>query len=178
MSDKDPRVRSEQAPPMRVLIAEDMPITGAMARAMLEADGYLVDIVTDGAAAVDAAAAGSYDIIFMDVHMPLLGGVSATGLIRSLPGAAGKTPIVAITAKNSRTDRTNLLAAGMCDHLCKPLRKAEVLEAARTWSRPSRLSSSEEASSSYRDHDGRPPVLDRDRFGRDQGARITLDHDP
>ncbi len=168
---------SEQTPPRRVLIAEDMAITGAMARAMLEADGYLVDIVTDGAAAVDAAAAGCYDIIFMDVHMPLLGGVSATRRIRSLPGAAGKTPIVAMTAKNSRTDRINLLAAGMCDHLCKPLRKAEVLEAARAWSRPSQLSCSEEASFSCRDHDRRPPVLEYALIGRDEDARITLGHD-
>ena len=122
---------------LQILLAEDMAITGAVVRAVLETAGHRVDVATDGAEAVKAASAGSYNLIFMDVQMPVLGGVSATRMIRALPGPVGHVPIVALTAENSRFDRAGLSEAGMDGHVHKPLRKAELLEAVERWGRAS-----------------------------------------
>jgi PAS domain S-box-containing protein len=111
----------------RLLLAEDNPINQKVAVAMLSGAGYTVDTVSDGAAAVAAAATGRYDVILMDCQMPELSGYEATAAIRAHEGAARHTPIVALTAGARREDRERCLAEGMDSYLAKPLNKDVLL---------------------------------------------------
>ena len=101
---------------------------------MLKNLGCVVDVVSDGEAACDAAAHGDYDLIFMDCHMPVMDGFEATARIRSDAGAdAPRTPIVALTADALAVDRERCLASGMDDHMTKPVNESQLAAAVQRW---------------------------------------------
>ena len=104
----------------RVLLAEDNAINVLLATTLLEAGGYSVEVVVNGLQAVETAARARFDLILMDVHMPVMDGLEATRRIRALGGAAGSVPIVAMTANAMTSDRDACLAAGMNDFVSKP----------------------------------------------------------
>jgi PAS domain S-box-containing protein len=105
---------------VRVLLAEDNAINVLLATTLLETAGYTVESAVNGADAVAAAGRGRFDLILMDVHMPVMDGLEATRTIRALPGVAGTVPIVAMTANAMASDREACLAAGMNDFVSKP----------------------------------------------------------
>jgi CheY-like chemotaxis protein len=106
----------------RVLLAEDNPVNQEVASAMLEVVGLTVDVVGDGAKAVAAVLARDYDLVLMDMQMPLMDGLTATRAIRA-SGVRGvdRLPIIAMTANAFSEDRQSCLAAGMDDHVAKPV---------------------------------------------------------
>ena len=106
-----------------VLVAEDNAVNQLVLQAMLQNLGCSVDLVADGAAAIEAAAARRYDLVFMDCHMPGTDGYAATRGIRAYEHAAGASPvpIVALTAAALAEDRDKCFAAGMNDFLSKPV---------------------------------------------------------
>ena len=105
----------------RVLLAEDNAINTLLARTLLEADGYDVDCVVNGAEAVEAAREWGFDLILMDMQMPVMDGLQATRLIRQMEGGAGRTPIVAMTANAMPAAIKACRDAGMDEHLSKPI---------------------------------------------------------
>ncbi len=134
--------RIEPVPPgiarghKRVLVAEDNAVNQRVACALLQREGYDVDIASDGSEAVSMFAEGEYDAVFMDCQMPVMDGFTATSQIRAVDRITGKhTPVIAMTAHASNADRDRCLEAGMDDFLSKPvgvqqLRRAlSVLEA-------------------------------------------------
>ncbi len=110
----------------RVLVAEDNTVNQKVVRIMLEQLGYDVDVAQDGREAVDRVLAERYDAVLMDCQMPGLDGFGATREIRSAGGAAGATPVVALTASALAEDRERCRAAGMDDFLSKPLRAEQL----------------------------------------------------
>src|SRR5262249_56636604 len=106
--------------PLRILLAEDHPVNRQVALGLLARHGHSVDVVADGAAAVEAARGSGYDVILMDVHMPVLDGIEASRIIRSFPGAAGRMPIVGLSASVLKEDTDLCFAAGMDECLAKP----------------------------------------------------------
>ena len=113
----------------RVLLAEDNATNQYLIGAFLHAGGHSMVTVADGGAAVAAVAAGGFDVVLMDVQMPVLDGLAATRAIRALPGPAGRVPIVALTANAMSGDREECLAAGMDDYLAKPVEAAALAAA-------------------------------------------------
>lgn len=105
----------------RVLLVEDNEINVMVARTLLEAAGFAVDIAGDGIVAVEAAKTHEYDLILMDMQMPRMGGVEAARAIKALPQPYSTTPIVAMTANAMRQDREACSAAGMVDFIAKPI---------------------------------------------------------
>jgi signal transduction histidine kinase/DNA-binding response OmpR family regulator len=103
-----------------VLLAEDNAINTLLATTLLTSAGYGVQAVVDGAQAVEAARRTRFDLILMDVHMPIMDGLEASRRIRAMDGAAGSVPIVAMSASAMSTDRDACLEAGMNDFVSKP----------------------------------------------------------
>ncbi len=105
----------------RILLAEDNEINTLLACTLLEEAGYSVEAVINGAFAVAAVKERAFDLILMDVQMPVMDGLAATRAIRALDGAAARTPIVAMTANAMRSDQDACLEAGMDDFVSKPI---------------------------------------------------------
>ena len=115
---------------VRILLVEDLPSNQELACAILRRAGHLVDIANDGLEAVAAAELNAYDVILMDIQMPRMDGVSATRRIRDLPGPAGQTPIVAMTANAFPENVRAFRQAGMDGYVAKPFQQEELLFAA------------------------------------------------
>lgn len=116
-----------QAP--RVLVAEDTESNRYVIERVLRSIGCDTVIVTNGVEAVEAARSRSFDVILMDVMMPIMDGEQATRAIRALDGPSSRTPIIGVTAHSLQAERERLLSAGMTACLSKPVRR-DVLETA------------------------------------------------
>jgi CheY-like chemotaxis protein len=104
----------------QILLAEDEPINREIAMTLLEDVGLIVDIAPDGNEAVRLARQKHYDLILMDMQMPVMGGVDATRMIRAR--ARGRhIPILALTANAYSEDKARCLEAGMDDFIAKPV---------------------------------------------------------
>jgi CheY-like chemotaxis protein len=111
----------EQQTGPRVLLVEDNLVNRRVALRMLEKENCLVHAVENGELAVQALENSIYDVIFMDVQMPVMDGLQATKVIRAREGSLRRTPIVALTAGALEGDRDRCLAAGMDDYMAKPI---------------------------------------------------------
>jgi CheY-like chemotaxis protein/HPt (histidine-containing phosphotransfer) domain-containing protein len=112
-----------------VLVAEDNTVNQKLARALLERAGHHVVVAENGQVAVDLVRESDFDVILMDVQMPVLGGFEATRAIREWEQkVGGHIPIIAVTARAMAGDREDCLAAGMDGYVAKPLRAAAVFE--------------------------------------------------
>jgi CheY-like chemotaxis protein len=120
---------------LTILLAEDNPVNQQVAATMLRRRGHHVDVVDDGQKAVDAVASRRYDVVLMDIQMPVLDGLAATRAIRRLPGGA-TLPIVALTAHALDEERDRYLQAGMSAHVTKPFKPHELFAAVEGWKIP------------------------------------------
>jgi signal transduction histidine kinase len=129
-TEEEPAAEEDAFAGRRILLAEDVEINREIVTAILEPLGLTIDEAEDGKAAYDKFSANpdSYDLIFMDIHMPGMDGYESTRLIRSLNHPRAKTvPIVAMTANVFKEDIERCLAAGMNSHVGKPIDFDEVL---------------------------------------------------
>jgi CheY-like chemotaxis protein len=134
---------------MRILLVEDNPVNQKLAKLMLTKAGYEVEVAGDGKVAVEkyTQTPDKYNLIFMDIQMPVMDGLQATMEIRKweglreVPGekATGsseselKIPIVAMTANAMEEDRKKCLEAGLDDYITKPIKKALLIETLDKW---------------------------------------------
>jgi len=117
-----------------ILLADDNPVNCKIATIMLEKAGHRIDIVADGADAVEAIARKPYDLILMDVQMPGMDGLEATRRIRRQQIESGvQTPIVAVTANAMKDDDQRCFEAGMDDYVTKPIDRARLLSKVNQW---------------------------------------------
>ncbi|WP_439476102.1 ATP-binding protein [Brevundimonas sp.] len=112
---------------LRILMADDAAANRELVVAILGGMGVALETVEDGAQAVEAARDGGYDLILMDVHMPVMDGLDATRAIRTLAGEAGRVPIIALTANVQPEQVLRCREAGMDDHVGKPIQVADLL---------------------------------------------------
>jgi CheY-like chemotaxis protein/HPt (histidine-containing phosphotransfer) domain-containing protein len=109
-----------------VLLVEDHVINQKLAVALLERWGHRVTLVVNGEQALAAVASAKFDVVLMDMLMPVMDGLEATRRIRASETDDQHVPIVAMTANAMESDRQLCLAAGMDDYLSKPIRAAEL----------------------------------------------------
>ena len=118
----------------RLLLAEDDAINREVELVLLEDIGWRIDIAEDGQQALDLAAVNDYQLILMDMQMPVMNGLEATRAIRKLPSRQ-EVPIVAMTANAFQEDREACLEAGMNDFLSKPVAPEKLFEVLLKWLR-------------------------------------------
>ena len=120
----------------QILLVDDYAVNLEVARRHLEAGGHAVALARNGREAIDAFRSGGYEIIFMDIQMPVMDGIEATRSIRALEngrGTAARIPIVALTAHAVREYIDACLQAGMDDYLIKPVFRQDLLDKVSRW---------------------------------------------
>ncbi len=119
----------------RVLLAEDNPVNQLVASLLLKRRGVEVTIANDGSEAVNWVRRQPFDLVLMDLHMPVMDGLEATRQICALP-AGENLPIIAMTAAVMPEDRERCSAAGMVDFVAKPIDPDELMQALARWLKP------------------------------------------
>ena len=116
---------------LRVLLAEDAEDNAMLVRAYLKDSGHALEVVEDGAAALERVQAEAFDLVLMDMQMPVMDGYTATRRIRDWERETGRDalPVIALTAYTLEGDEAKSLAAGCNSHLSKPIKKGRLLEA-------------------------------------------------
>jgi signal transduction histidine kinase/ActR/RegA family two-component response regulator len=132
MTDPAPTVTTVQRDPsamrqLRVLLVEDHPINQMMMATILKRAGHSVTIAVNGELAVEQFSASVWDLILMDVQMPVMGGLEATKLIRAKETAGQRTPIIGVTANAREEDKNQCIEAGMDAHVPKPVVVGDLL---------------------------------------------------
>lgn len=124
----DPKPQADTAParPMRILVAEDTPASQLVIKTMLERRGHAVVVVDNGKAAVHAASTQGFDLLLLDIQMPVMTGYEAAEAIRAMPLPMGAVPIVAVSAQAFATDRARAIQAGFNETLPKPIRPGDL----------------------------------------------------
>jgi CheY-like chemotaxis protein len=130
-----PTAARASAPQRRlvILLAEDNQINSVLATTLIKRAGHLVDVAINGEEAVAAVEAKRYDLVFMDMHMPVMDGVEASLRIRSLPAPHNAVPIVALTANAMSSDRQKCMNAGMNDFVAKPFDPKDLEAVLEKW---------------------------------------------
>ncbi|ADG09571.1 histidine kinase [Caulobacter segnis] len=119
----------------RVLVVDDHPINLEIAATLMSMAGYEVDQAESGGQAVDRARSTAYDLILMDMHMPEMDGLQATRAIRALPAPFGTAPIIAMSADALPAQVERCYAAGMVDHIPKPVQRETLYAKVERWRR-------------------------------------------
>jgi signal transduction histidine kinase/CheY-like chemotaxis protein len=136
-----PEPRYEQKRPGEagcVLIADDNAVNALLARSALTAAGYRVDTAGTGAEALERMGETLYSVVFMDIRMPVMDGLEATRRIRRLPGPAGATPIVAVTADIDPELEDRAREAGVSQLAAKPIDPPRLRDLAHRWAQTTR----------------------------------------
>ena len=154
-----------------LLLVEDNPVNQEVAKDLLGAAGLSVDTAADGVEALEMAAQRTYQLILMDIQMPRLDGLEATRRIRQLPQYAS-VPILAMTANAFAADRERYLAAGMNDHIPKPVNPGELYAVLLRWLR---LSGVERLPPIAPEARGVAPAVDREGGDSGVGADTVID---
>ncbi|WP_051328336.1 response regulator [Desulfatirhabdium butyrativorans] len=119
--------------PLNILLVEDNPVNQKLVCAMLKKTGINVDTAENGLEAVQKTREHAYDLVFMDIQMPIMDGIQATREIRE---GFPNLPIIAMTAHALKGDREICIAAGMNDYLSKPIRREQVMAMIEKWGLP------------------------------------------
>ncbi len=130
-------LRVDEKVPLRILVVDDTVDNQNLARRILEKEGYVVDVAENGEKAIEAVRGNRYDLILMDVQMPVMDGFSATKEIRKLQRERNqkRIPIVALTAHALVGYREKCIENEMDDYITKPLKKKVLLETIDRWTR-------------------------------------------
>jgi two-component system sensor histidine kinase/response regulator len=119
----------------KVLLVEDNDLNQEVACELLREAGLIVDLAGNGQIALDMVRAHHYDIVLMDMQMPVMDGETATRAIRS-DGRFNDLPVVAMTANAMQSDRDRCIASGMNDHVAKPIEPEDLWKALLKWTKP------------------------------------------
>jgi PAS domain S-box-containing protein len=132
-ADAGPQEKIAPSRRARILLVEDLDLNQELAVHILSRAGHVVEVASDGAEALQAVQRASYDMVLMDIQMPVMDGMTATARIRELSGPVQHIPIIAMTANVLPEQIARFKEAGMNDHVGKPFRPTELLDAVERW---------------------------------------------
>ncbi|PIE60446.1 MAG: hybrid sensor histidine kinase/response regulator, partial [Desulfobulbus propionicus] len=115
-----------------ILVVEDNAVNQQIAQALLEETGLSVSLANNGQEALDILEKRNFDLVFMDIQMPVLGGIETTQRIRLQPRWQ-KLPVIAMTAHATNQERAKMFSAGMNDHVAKPIEVDELIKVLKKW---------------------------------------------
>jgi len=118
----------QRAQSLRILLVEDDKVNQLVMSKMLEKIGHSLDIANNGLEALDLFQQNTYDLILMDIQMPVLDGINATKRIREIEGLNSHTPIIAVTAFALKGDRERFLEIGIDEYMAKPIKQDMLAE--------------------------------------------------
>jgi len=153
----------------RILLAEDNLANQMVIKSILEASQLNVEVVNNGAEALQAVQTSSYDIVLMDISMPEMDGMTATKEIRKLSMPCAEIPIIALTAHTLSGDKARFLEAGMNDYLSKPINRIATLNCISRWTQSSNI----QAPDSIRDE----VTMESDELYVDESVLLQLVED-
>ena len=165
----DPLASLQTLAGARVLLVEDNELNQEVATALLEQAGLVVDVADNGAIAVEAVQKQAYDVVLMDMHMPVMDGLTATRTIRAIHGFE-HLPIIAMTANVMQGDREKCMEAGMNAHLAKPIEYAALASTLLTF--VAYRANADASSSTRRDAGDTPRSRTTDSTSDDQKQQI------
>ncbi|WP_020589216.1 response regulator [Desulfobacter curvatus] len=148
----------------RILLVEDNEINQEIAVEILQGAGLIVDVADNGKEGAQAALEKKYDLVLMDIQMPVMGGMEATKKIREVK-AAETLPIIAMTAHAMSGDREKSLKVGMQEHVTKPINPPELFKALVQWIKPGK-----------REGASNVPALDQPGAQAGTNASVELPH--
>ena len=117
----------------RILVVEDQEANSVLAKALLEDMGHQVELAANGSEALDRLLQERFDLVLMDLEMPVMGGLEATRHIRAMTNPARNIPVIAMSASVYADDIASCLAAGMVDHIAKPIGREVLIRALDHW---------------------------------------------
>ena len=161
-----PRETVSDVSPLRVLLAEDGRVNQVVATQMLKDRGHSVTAVENGKLVVDAivnGVPGSFDVVLMDIQMPVMNGLEATRIIRQSENGGARIPIIAMTANAMAGDRQICIDSGMDGYIAKPIRSEELFEAIEAFSSTFDSEFPEDENGAA---ESLPPVFDPSEFGK------------
>ena len=120
----------------KVLIAEDSSVIQNLAKKILEFQNFEIHSVKNGEQVLESLEKESFDIILLDINMPIMDGITATKLIKDLEKDNYKIPIIALTANSIAGDEEKYLAQGMNNYLSKPINADNLYEILLKWTKP------------------------------------------
>ncbi len=116
----------------KILVAEDNEANQFLIKAITRAEDWEITLVDDGEQAINAYKKDRFDLILMDVQMPVLNGYEATRMIREMEAEKGiHTPIIALTAYAMKSDKDQCIEAGMDDYISKPFKRQQFIDVVR-----------------------------------------------
>jgi len=123
-------IKEDEAVGHHLLVAEDNPINQKLITTILEQAGYTVTTAENGQIAVDLYIEGKYDLVLMDIDMPIMDGITANRLIKEIDAKEKRpfTPVIALTARAMAGDRERIIGAGLDAHLAKPVDREFLLQ--------------------------------------------------
>ncbi|HEV2558225.1 MAG TPA: ATP-binding protein [Microvirga sp.] len=150
--------------PARILVVDDIAVNRQLVSSILGKAGHSLAFAADGQEAVAAVRAERFDLVFMDIQMPVMDGIEATRRIRALPGPASSTPIVALTANVYAEQIRMFKDAGMDGHVGKPFRREEILSAVAKAREPKTFQGAGEAGNTGAAGEAGTAVLSRSMY--------------
>lgn len=120
---------------VRILLVEDNPVNQKLTATVLNKAGFNVDIADNGLAAVETMDSRKYDLVLMDINMPVMNGYEAARAIRSRESEDRDVIIIAMTAYGEEEGRGRSIEAGMNDYIAKPIEVQEVILKIKKWLR-------------------------------------------